>query len=286
MLDLTPEGRQRVAEIAGRHGVGFEAAQVLLRALVAGQGSQAQFSHPDLGGMGQWSRGGMIMVGDMFNHGLKQRVDALCNELSGLLAGQSPFATAQAQSSSQSQAGPAVSLFVPGGQGGGNWWPAELGQPATSGAQNDLAYAWFARPRRLAIRRGGAVQVYDTGDHAISGVSQQQSGDQSLTFTSQTGLVRLDDLPKVAQDHGHAEAALERPEQPKPILSPKPILAPKPILSPDPVQKPEPAAAPAHQTTSMDAIFDAIERLAGLREKHILTEEEFAAKKAELLARL
>jgi hypothetical protein len=52
----------------------------------------AQFSHPELGGMGQWSMGGMIMVGDMFNNGLKARVDALCNDLSALLRGPSPFA--------------------------------------------------------------------------------------------------------------------------------------------------------------------------------------------------
>jgi hypothetical protein len=36
----------------------------------------------------------------------------------------------------------------------------------------------------------------------------------------------------------------------------------------------------------MDDIFTMIERLAELRQKDILTEEEFAAKKAELLSRL
>jgi hypothetical protein len=35
--------------------------------------------------MGQWSQGGMIMIGDMLNQGLKYRVDALCNELAGIL---------------------------------------------------------------------------------------------------------------------------------------------------------------------------------------------------------
>ncbi len=35
--------------------------------------------------MGQWSQGGMIMIGDMFNNALKYRVDALCSELSSLL---------------------------------------------------------------------------------------------------------------------------------------------------------------------------------------------------------
>jgi len=67
----------------------------LLGALEQGNGRQAQFNHPDLGGMGQWSQGGMIMVGDMFNQGLKYRVDALCNELAGLLRSQ-PLAEAEA----------------------------------------------------------------------------------------------------------------------------------------------------------------------------------------------
>ena len=38
-------------------------------------------------------RGGMTMVGDMFNNGLKARVDGLCSELSNLLANQ-PFVPA------------------------------------------------------------------------------------------------------------------------------------------------------------------------------------------------
>ena len=62
----------------------------MLQAVVNGNGSMAQFSHPELGGSGQWMRGGMTMVGDMFNYGLKSKVDGLCSELSQLL-GQQPF---------------------------------------------------------------------------------------------------------------------------------------------------------------------------------------------------
>ena len=45
-------------------------------------------------------------------------------------------------------------------------------------------------------------------------------------------------------------------------------------------------APPAGAAADDDAIFARIERLAELKQKGILTEEEFAAKKAELLARL
>src|SRR3954451_3762437 len=85
MQELTPEGQRTLQGIAERHGVSTDAALTLLRALVAGRGGMAQFNHPELGGMGQWSQGGMTMVGDMFNQGLRARVDALCTELASLL---------------------------------------------------------------------------------------------------------------------------------------------------------------------------------------------------------
>src|ERR1700689_2114333 len=132
MPNLTPDGRRIVAEIASRHGVGLDAALVLLDALALGGGSQAQFNHPDLGGMGQWSQGGMIMVGDMFNHGPKHRVDALCNELAGILREQPMSAEDAAYQSKDKAAG--VSLFVSRSDAAGQWWPSGLGSPASIGA--------------------------------------------------------------------------------------------------------------------------------------------------------
>ena len=216
MMELTPEGRRVVDELAQRHGVSSDAVLTLLRAVAAGNGTSAQFSHPELGGTGQWSQGGMIMVGDMFNNALKHRVDVLCSELAALVRNQPLLAAAPSQSQSQSQSSglprqgiqgqiqggpgghPGVSLFVPAaGPSFGAWWPAELGAPASTGAQNDIRYACFPAARRLAIQIDGRVTVYDTLDHQISGFSQQQSGDASLTFTSQHGLVRVADLPVV-----------------------------------------------------------------------------------------
>jgi hypothetical protein len=283
MPQLTPEGQRMVEEIASRHGVGTDAVLTLLTALAAGGGNQAQFSHPDLGGMGQWSRGGMITVGDMFNSGLKARVDALCTELSDLLARSEPFAAAPVQSQSQSQGGAGAfgqsgsSLFVPGRSSAG--WPAGLGTPASGGAQNDLRYAWFPVSRRLAIDVGGRLSVHDTGEHQISGVSQQQGSDQSITFTSQHGLVRVADLPLVRDD-----------QEPPPPAEHGPARHPAPPDRPEAAaDSPTPAGrAPAalRRAVADDDVIGTIERLAELRRKDILTEEEFAAKKAELLARL
>jgi hypothetical protein len=74
------------------------------------------------------------------------------------------------------------------------WWPEELGEnPNSAGGQNKTCYAFFGDRQRLAVDTGnGKVQVYDTGDHRISGVQQHQSGDgKKVTFTSQHGEVDL-----------------------------------------------------------------------------------------------
>jgi hypothetical protein len=282
MQNLTPEGLRLMDEIARRHAVSTDAVLVLLGALVQGNGYQAQFNHPDLGGMGQWSQGGMIMVGDMFNQGLKYRVDALCNELAALVQSQSSLIASPPSFQSQSQGDAGVSLFVAGSGTGNQWWPADLGHPSSSGAQNDMRYAFFPDQRRLAILGAGQVRVYDTGNHNLYGFSQQQGGDQSLTFTSQFGLVRVADLPQVSPK-GEQSWTNKAEDQPAPFQAvPQPSVAAPPFVAAPP---PSPAAAPAVPST-LEAILKTIEGLGALREKGILTEEEFAAKKAELLSRL
>jgi len=251
MTTLAPEAQRTLAEVAQRHGVSLDAAQAVLHALAASGGGMAQFNHPDLGGMGQWSRSGMIMVGDMFNHGLKARVDALCTELAGKLPSFGTVSAAPPQSQSQYQ-GPS-GAHSSGFGASGSWWPADLGAPASSGGQNDLRYAYFPATRRLALMRQGQVELYDTGDHQIGGVSQQQggAGENLPVFSSDKGQVRLTDLRRVGEGG-----------QPAPT-----------------------AAEPARAAESGDPLAT-IERLAELRQKGVLSEEEFAAKKAELLSRL
>ena len=286
-MELTQEGRRLVEDVAQRHGVSADAVQALLFALAAGNGTAAQFNHPELGGMGQWSQGGMLMIGDMFNNALKYRVDQLCTELATVVRGQGWAVPTSSQSQSQSSGRQAfqsqggatasgISLFVPGAGSPGNWWPAEFGAPSSVGVQNDIRYACFPATRRLAIQVGGEVRLYDTQDHQISGFSQQQSGDASLTFTSQHGVVRVADLPRVDAAGGAIVRAAGPAAPSSPPVPPPPVVA----------AAPAPAPPPAGLAADDDAIFARIERLAELKEKGILTEEEFAAKKAELLARL
>jgi len=174
MRELSASEHERVRAIARRHGFGVDATLAMLAAVAHGNGTMAQFSHPEFGGAGQWMRGGMTMVSDMFNDSLRSRVAALCADLADFTAHVPTLATARA-----------------------SWWPPDLGSPDSSGAQNDMRYAYFARKRRLAIDRRGKVTIYDTLGHTIHGVAQQQSHGATLAFTSQHGTIDLDALPVI-----------------------------------------------------------------------------------------
>lgn len=186
--------RQGLEEIARRHGFGLDAVQSMLDAVRRGNGTMAQFSHSEFSGSGQWMRGGMTMVSDMFNNGLKSRVSALCDDLSAYLANHP-----QASSSQGGGSGSFWSSSSGSSGSGGNWWPAEFSNPSSSGSQNDQRYAYFPDQRRLVVDDGGEVSVYDTQGHSIHGVSQQQSGRGTMTFQSQHGTVNTLDLPLVSR---------------------------------------------------------------------------------------
>ncbi|WP_129139326.1 SHOCT domain-containing protein [Modicisalibacter coralii] len=273
MARLSSQGEATVDELAQRHGFSREAVIHMLFAVRDGNGGMAQFSHPEFGGSGQWMRGGMLMLGDMFNHGLKGRVDALCHDVAERLAAQ-PGLLHTGSFQSQRQSGGARQYQDTGDMAGTSslfvadpddrWWPAALGEPDARGTQNQLRYAYFAGPRRLAVHSNGRVRVYDTGDHRIGGFAQQQGAGGSITFTSQHGSVDVTRLTLVSTDDAGLAAA-------PPTSEPAP---------------PPPSAAPAGLPAGGDDIFAALERLGDLKAKGILTEAEFAAKKAELLARL
>jgi Short C-terminal domain len=274
---VTPEAEQAIDDIAQRHGLSREAVLAMLYAIHSGGGTMAQFSIPELGGSGQWMQGGMTMVGNMFDNALKARVDALCGELSQLLSTTTVF--------------PASTAGSRGGFTSAGWWPADLGVPSSSGGQNDARYAVFPSTRRLAIQINGGTRVFDTGEHQIGGVQQQQGGGSgTVTFTSQLGTFDVSSLRELGT-HQVAETPAAAPA-PRHRADPGPRAGtgvqqqyqsnPAPRVAPA-TQTPEPAAGPSADPTT---IIAAIESLAGLHERGILSDEEFAAKKAELLARL
>jgi hypothetical protein len=295
MKQLTPEGQQIINNIAQRYNFSSDAVFSMLQSVIKGNGSMAQFNHREFGGSGQWMKGGMIMLGDMFNNGLKNSVGGLCQELSTLIANQPGLIQSgsfQSQSQGNQQqnnfgggysnnnggqqqqngSGPvgAVSLFVPPPAGSsGNWWPAGLQNPNSTGAQNNVRYAYFATINRLAIDINGQVTLYDTLNHHIGGFSQQQSTGGSVTFTSQFGLVDVKNLPIISIDNVPVQKPLQAPSAPAPVYT----------------QANSVSTSSGNQNQEAD-IFGAIEKLAALKDKGILSDSEYSTKKAELLARL
>lgn len=276
MRQLSPDGQRVANDLANKHGFSVDAVMHMMFAVLNGNGNMAQFSHSEFAGSGQWMRGGMIMLGDMFNNYLKGRVDSLCSEISNILASQ-PGLLHSGSFQSQSQGGSshqhqatgatsASSLFVPDPEN--NWWPRELGAPSAVGNQNNVRYAYFAYYHRLAVKTSGEVWVYDTLDHQIGGFSQQQGLGGSITFSSQYGTVDLSRLPVTSRN---GQPIMQAPVPP-------PLYSVQSFAS-------SPSASNMSSASSGDVIL-ALEKLGDLKAKGILTEEEFSAKKAELLSRL
>ena len=247
MQNLTPQGENLISDLSNRYNLSRDAVLHMLMSVNNGGGSMAQFSSPELGGSGQWMQGGMTMVGDMFNSGLRNTVDNLCTELSGALANSQIF------------------TVIPAGEpGSSQWWPGDLGSPFSSGGQNNTRYAVFQN--RLAVDVGGQVTVYDTLDHNIGGVSQQQGNDYSLTFSSQYGTISVSQLPVVSGQN-----------------------VDQPIEQNAPAESNNNFNDNENTTTdfsSADEIIGLIGKLAKLKESGAITEQDFNAKKEELMARI
>jgi len=278
MARWTEQGERLVNDVANRYGASYEAVSLMLDSILRGNGTMAQFNINELGGGGQWMRGGMTMVGDMFNYQLKGKVDGICSDLSSAIIDQNM------QVVPPPPPRPAGSTI--GGQAQNNWnnwWGADLGVANTSGSQNQYRYAYFAGSRRLAISDGQNVTIYNTLDHNIGGVSQQQGGVAGVGFTSQYGNVDLRTLPLVSGP------ALGVPNQPN-VVAPQ-VQIQSPVFQPEQVPVQSPNMQPVQNSSSSssvssDDIFAVIERLAKLRDAGAITEDEFGAKKTELLGRL
>tara|TARA_R110001592_G_scaffold138511_5_gene357721 strand:- start:24151 stop:24936 length:786 start_codon:yes stop_codon:yes gene_type:complete len=261
MQRLTDVGESLVNDIAFRYGLSREAVLHMLVAVNNGGGSMAQFNCPELGGSGQWMRGGMTMVGDMFNNGLKVTVNNICGELSNILANNQVFP-----------------LITAGTPGSNQWWPSDLGSPFSSGAQNNMRYAVF--PNRLAVELNGKVSVYDTLNNNISGVSQQQGGNTSLTFSSQFGTIAVTSLPLISGP-GIAPAPQTNFAQPSSQSAPKAVQS-----NGDNFSNNSNSINNAKVPENANDALELLGKLAKLRDAGALTDNEYNAKKAEILNRI
>jgi hypothetical protein len=153
----------------------------------------------------------------------------------------------------------------------------------------------FPSVRRLAIQIGSVTRIFDTGEHHIGGVQQQQAGGLgTVMFTSQLGTFAVNSLREVDTDRGDSKADVASEVAPATSAPQNPSIPTQSASSAKQTSSPSPSTVPSTSTVSREsvpssdaaAIISAIESLAGLHQRGILTAEEFAAKKAELLGRL
>ncbi|AEI50688.1 hypothetical protein [Runella slithyformis] len=171
---------KKIQEIAEKYNVSEQTVRTLLEGLKASGGRQVQFNISELGGMGQW-QGGMVMIGDMFNNSLKAKVAELCSELAPLSQSMDEEAKGQdadiAETDRKSvEKRPSASF---------------------SGSQNGHQYAYYASENMLEMEQNGQVTRYSTEGYALSGVQQSQdNGGRSLRFSYPGGTVSVNDLKK------------------------------------------------------------------------------------------
>jgi hypothetical protein len=248
MKALTNEGKQKLTEIAAKYNLSIDTVEAMARAVVRGNGTMAQFNIPELGGQGQWMKGGMTMTSDMFNNALKVQVSSLCSDLAETLGSKVIFEE-RADETERNFLSTSVAF-----------WPAVFGNPTSSGAQNNFKYAYFGPAKRLVILEDGKTKIYDTRHHQISGVSQQQGLGSTVRFSSQDGPVDLESLELVSDRDGAMQAT------------------PQPVY--DVTHSHEEPKSPE------DIIIATIGKVNLLFEQGKITEDEFKAKKQELLAKL
>ncbi len=281
MSQFNSPWQQKITELTQQYHVSESAIMTLWEALVKGNGTMAQFNHPELGGVGQWLPGGMVMVSDMSNSRLKMVVDNLCRELTVIM--NSELYPAGEQQQQQSQAGTAgqkrASSTI-----GQRWWPEELGMPSAQGGQNEIRYAYFADKRRLVLDINGKIAIYDTHNHHITSISQQQgSSIRTILFTSQDGTFEISHLSLVSSHSldDNSEPATESTQYTDIMAKAKKITE---ILPRNSTNQPKPVTSePKPQEVD---VFDKIKKLAELKQQGIISELEFESKKAELLSRL
>jgi hypothetical protein len=168
--------RKDLKEIAIKYNLSLGAVIMLFNGLQNTQGRQVQFNHPELGGMGQW-QSGMIMIGDMFNHALKAKINELCQELALIVK-------------KEQKSTPKKSVIKN--------FNAIYGTPALTGIQNDLRYAYYPAKDIFIIEQYGRLEKYSTRGYQITGISQQQNYfSQDLIIQTDQGNITLSMLPKI-----------------------------------------------------------------------------------------
>lgn len=172
---------KKIQEIAAKYNVSEQTVRTLLDGLKGSGGRQVQFNISELGGMGQW-QGGMVMIGDMFNNSLKAKVAELCSELAPLSHSLTEEEKKQESAAAETEKKPVEK---------------KRASASFSGSQNGHKYAYYASENILEMEENGQVTQYSTEGYALSGVQQSQdNGGRTLSFSYPGGTVSVKDLKR------------------------------------------------------------------------------------------
>lgn len=162
---------KKTQEIAQKFGISVGTVEQLLIDLQGTEGRQVQFNIQELGGLGQWQANGMIMIGDMFNNSLKDKVNRICQEI----ANHSQTIKVEKKVNTEQQR-----------------------NATTKGSQNGMSYAYYSNEHILEVVIDGQLKKYDTKDYEIVGVQQSQNNyGHKLSFSHSKGCVLLADLKEL-----------------------------------------------------------------------------------------
>ena len=166
--------KKEIKNLAKKYGFSEQTVETLLQGLIQSGGNQVQFNISELGGMGQW-QSGMVMIGDMFNNALKNSVNNLCFELVEL----SRNLPTEKKESKKSKTEDVITF---------------------KGSQNEHSYQYIASKNRLEILKNGKITAkYDTAGFELTGAQQQQSNtEKDFKFQDKSGkTLSLKDFKKL-----------------------------------------------------------------------------------------
>lgn len=164
-------------EIASKFDVSESTVKQIFDSLERTGGRQAQFNIAELGGMGQWQFGGMMMIGDMFNNTLKAKVASICEAVADLVINMPKDEKAKEKNSKKD---------------------TDTRKASMKGSQNDIHYAFYPSEKVLEITKNGKTKKYHTKDYQLSGVQQSQDGSgKKLSFSHPNGTVSVSDLKEI-----------------------------------------------------------------------------------------
>lgn len=182
MTDLTPLYKQ----VSATYGLSIEAIEVLAQALVEGGYRSASFNHRELGGVGKWN-GGDVILGDMSQEAWRLKI---WRAIQALL----PTLQQTIRAAPVADTDDATFVMM--------WWAdVTLREPAISGVFESLTYGYFLEAGRVVVRNEDhhTLMHYDARGLLVTGldVAAGERGQRVLVLRSINGDVPVHELPPI-----------------------------------------------------------------------------------------